>query len=446
MVKKKKKIPKYEVHIMTLISFKTADNIGYARKLFFLTILTIFLCESLIMFFIEYVISTSPSMELILDAILITVLMFPLLYLAVFKPLEKDIKERERVEKALSRSKNTYQMLVENLREGVILEDTIGQISFANPRLLEMVGYSFEDINGHHWSKITPPEESEVVSLETSKRPQGIRSNYETILLAKDGNRIPVLASANPIFDSKNNFQGVLTVLTDVSEQKKMKEMQQRFISAISHELRTPVTIIKGYTDFLQKLPHQPPVKMDRIYKNLDSNIHRLLGLIENVHTISKINQDVFTISPSQIDLDDYVQTIKDQCIILYPRRFILINYNNHGNKDQIFIDEEKILQVLHNLINNAIKNSPPASVVESTITKYPDKLQISVQDYGAGISFRNFFLLFRPFTHFNTKYSVKGSGLGLYIVKKIILAHGGSLEVLSQENFGSSFTINLPV
>jgi len=431
---------------MTIILFKTEDNVGYARKLFYLTILTIFLCESLIMFFIEYVISTSPSMELILDAIFITVLMLPLLYLAVFKPLEKDIKERERVEKALSRSKNTYQMLVENLREGVILEDTSGHISFANPRISEMLGYSIEDINGQHWSKITPPEESEIISLETAKRPQGVQNNYETSLLTKDGKRIPVIASSNPIFDAKNHFQGVLTVLTDVSEQKKMEEKQQRFVSAISHELRTPVTIIKGYIDFLQKMPQQPPVKMERVYKNLDSNIHRLLGLIDNVHTISKINQDVFTISPSQIDLDDYVRTIKDQCIILYPRRSIIINYNNNGNKNRISIDEEKILQVLHNLINNAIKNSPPASVVESTITKYPDKLQISVQDQGAGITFQNFFLLFRPFTHFNTQYSVKGSGLGLYIVKKIILAHGGSLEVLSQENFGSSFTINLPV
>ncbi|MHA2247718.1 MAG: sensor histidine kinase [Candidatus Hodarchaeales archaeon] len=431
---------------MTLIPFKTADNIGYARKLFYLTILTIFLCESLIMFFIEFVISSSPSMELILDSVLITVLMFPLLYLAVFKPLENDIKERERVEKALSRSKNMYQMLVENLREGVILEDTVGRISFANPRIQEMVRYSNEDIIGQHWSKITPPDESEAISRETAKRPQGVQSNYETNLLTKDGIRIPVLASANPIFDAKNNFQGVLTVLTDVSERKKMEEKQQRFVSAISHELRTPVTIIKGYIDFLQKMPHQPHIKMERVYKNLDSNIHRLLGLIDNVHTISKINQDVFTISPSQIDLNEYVQTIKDQCIILYPRRSILINYINNGNKDRVFIDEEKILQVLHNLINNAIKNSPPTSVVESTITKYPDKLQISVQDQGAGITFQNFFLLFRPFTHFNTQYSVKGSGLGLYIVKKIILAHGGSLEVLSQENFGSSFTINLPV
>lgn len=424
---------------MTLIPFKTKDNIRYARSLFFLTILTIFLCESLIMLFIGFIIPSSPSMGLILDAFFITVLMFPLIYIAVFKPLE-------RVGKALSRSENTYQMLIENLREGVIFEDTIGQISFANPRITEMIGYSFEDIIGHHRSKITLPEESEVISLETAKRSRKVPSNYETSLLTKDGKRIPVLASANPIFDAKSNFQGVITVLTEISEQKKMEEMQRRFVSAISHELRTPVAIIKGYIDFLRKLPQQPPVMMERIYQSMDSNIHRLLGLIDNVHTISNINQDVFTISPTQIDLDDYVRTMRDQCIILYPRRPILINYNNNGNNDRILIDEEKILQVMHNLINNAVKNSPPASVVEITITKFSSKLQISVQDQGAGISLQNFFLLFRPFTHFNTQYSVKGSGLGLYIVKNIILAHGGSLEVLSQENFGSSFTVNLPV
>ena len=342
-------------------------------------------------------------------------------------------------------SEKKYKMLVDNMEEGVLLEDTEGIITFCNPQLINMLGYSEEEILGKHWRFITTPEEIDKVLEETSKRPNGISNAYETVIVSSDGNHIPIINTATPIFSEIGTFQGVLSVIIDISEQKKLQQLQERFIGATSHELRTPVTVIKGYIDFLRKYPNQPKKRVEQIYQTLNSNISRLTRLIANVHTLTKVTQDVFKMSLSPTDLDEFVRNVQEQILILYPNRSIVLNYVPHKNKTPILIDYDSILQALNNLINNAIKNSPLESVVEVVISRSEKDVRFTVQDYGAGIPLETAFQLFQPFTHLDTQYTTKGAGLGLYIVKNIVLAHNGSIEVHSQELFGSSFTMTIP-
>ena len=215
---------------------KTEKHLSYARKLFVLTIITIFVFEFLIMILLEYVLSYSEELDVVLDAVLVTLLVFPILYLAVFRPLERDIGEREKVESALFKSTKKYQMLVENLEEGVVLEDAKGFISFVNPRVAEMLGYSKQDLIGEHWTKIVPSEELNKVKEENAKRQQVKQSRYVTNILTSEGFQIPVQISANPIFTGENDFQGVLSVLTDITEQKKLQQLQELFIATTNHE------------------------------------------------------------------------------------------------------------------------------------------------------------------------------------------------------------------
>ncbi|MHA2246730.1 MAG: PAS domain S-box protein [Candidatus Hodarchaeales archaeon] len=356
-----------------------------------------------------------------------------------------DITQRKKMEKIVRGSEEKYRMLVDNMEEGVLLENTEGIITFCNPQLKNMLGYSEEEILGKHWRFITKSEEIDKVSEETLKRPNGISTAYETVIVSKDGNNIPVKNTATPIFSETGTFQGVLSVIIDISEQKKLQLLQERFIGTTSHELRTPVTIIKGYIDFLRKHRNQPKKRVEQIFKKLGSNINRLTRLIDNVHILSKVTQDVFKISLNPTDLDEFVRTIHEQSFILYPDRPIVLNYVSHRNKTPILIDHDSILQSINNLLNNAIKNSSRESVVEIEISRSKKDVRFTVQDYGSGITLKTSFQLFQPFTHLDTQYTTKGAGLGLYIVKNIILAHKGSIEVHSQEHFGSSFTMTIP-
>ncbi len=362
-----------------------------------------------------------------------------------YEGLIRDITERKKMEKIVRDSEKKYRMLVDNMEEGVLLEDTEGIITFCNPQLINMLGYSEEEILGKHWRFITIPEEIDKVLEETSKRSNGISNAYETVIVSKDGNHIPIINTATPIFSETGTFQGVLSVIIDISEQMKLQQLQERFIGTTSHELRTPVTVIKGYIDFLLKYPNQPVKRVEQIYQKLNSNISRLSRLIDNVHTLSKVTQNVFKMSMSQTDLDEFVRTVQEQSLILYPNRSIVLNYIPHRNKTPILIDYDSILQALNNLINNAIKNSPRESVVEIAISRSEKDVRFTVQDYGAGFPLETSFQFFQPFTHLDTQYTTKGAGLGLYIVKNIVLAHKGSIEVHSQKHFGSSFTMTIP-
>ena len=155
-----------------------------------------------------------------------------------------DITERKLTEKELRESKEKYQMLVEKLQEGVLLEDEKGQISFLNPRTADLLGYTEEELIGKHWSYIVPEEFIDKVETETVKRPQGISSTYEACITAKDGRKIPVIITAAPIFSSTGEFEGVLTVFTDITERKLAEKQIQESVAKYRTILET---IEEGY-------------------------------------------------------------------------------------------------------------------------------------------------------------------------------------------------------
>lgn len=126
--------------------------------------------------------------------------------------------------KDLREAKNKYQMLVEKMEEGVTLEDPEGIITFVNPKITNMLGYTVDELVGKHWSFIVPPEDREKAEIETKKRPAGESSTYESAILTKDGTRIPIILSGTPLFSSTGEYNGVLVVSTDITELKKAEE------------------------------------------------------------------------------------------------------------------------------------------------------------------------------------------------------------------------------
>lgn len=155
-----------------------------------------------------------------------------------------DISKHKQAEKALRESKNKYQMLVEKLQEGVLLEDVEGRISFLNPRTADLIGYTEEELLGKHWSYIVPEEFVDKVETETKKRPKGISSIYEASIRAKDGHLIPVIITAAPVYSITGEFDGVLTVFTDITERK----LSEKQLEESAEKYRTILeTIEEGY-------------------------------------------------------------------------------------------------------------------------------------------------------------------------------------------------------
>ena len=231
------------------------------------------------------------------------------------------------------------------------------------------------------------------------------------------------------------------------SEQKRLRLLQEQFIALSTHELRTPMTVIKGYIDFLLRRPELTLEKNTYIFNIINKSVDRLIKLINNVSVISKIQSDVFKIYPSSIKIIDLLSTIQEEIQLSYSNRIINLNYIPHWKAiDEVNIDKDGIMQVVNNLVSNAVRNSPKVSIINISVILNPEKLVISVQDQGAGIPPHILFRLFQPFSQFATKYSSGGTGIGLFIVKTIVQEHEGIIEVHSSEDIGSTFVITLPI
>ncbi len=156
-----------------------------------------------------------------------------------FISIVRDISERKKTKEALQESKEKYQMLIEKMHEGVVLEDEEGNITFVNPRTVEMIGFPEDELLGKHWSYVVAAEEREKVEAETAKRPKGIVSSYESVAQSNDGRKIPVLVTATPILSKRGEFKGVLSVFTDITEQKRgeknLRESEERYRSLIEN-------------------------------------------------------------------------------------------------------------------------------------------------------------------------------------------------------------------
>lgn len=145
------------------------------------------------------------------------------------------------------------EVVIQDLAEGVLIEDAKGVITYANPRVEEMLGYGSGDLTGRHWKELVPPEEIAVVDEEYARRPKGMSSRYESLLLGKEGVRIPVIISSRPLFEN-NNFSGVLVVFTDITGRKQAEQALQETNLTLQALIQTsPVAIITVDTDGIVK-------------------------------------------------------------------------------------------------------------------------------------------------------------------------------------------------
>ncbi|MHA1945252.1 MAG: PAS domain S-box protein [Candidatus Hodarchaeales archaeon] len=360
-----------------------------------------------------------------------------------------DNSYRKEVEAALQKSEEQYRMLVEKMEEGVLLEDSEGRIKFTNPKTERMLGYDKNELIGKHWTSIIPIEELEHTQMESLQRSKGIGSVYESVLSTKTGKLIPVIVTATPIFSSDDIFDGVLTVFTDITYRKKLEiqmeefgKRQKEFIDQTTHELKTPLTILRGYTEILLKREGDEERLM--IFETMLRNIKRLEELSEGVSDIYKLERGMFEVSLNKINFQEFLMPSIEPYFKLYSGQ---IHFES-VDKKPFFIqgDTSRLLTVINNILNNSIKNtSRVARTINISLERVIDQLQLEITDNGAGIDPIHIDRIFDKFVSFPTSFDVRGTGIGLYLSREIIKAHNGTITAES-EGIGKGTTISIRI
>lgn len=237
----------------------------------------------------------------------------------------------------------------------------------------------------------------------------------------------------------------ILLAIEDITERREIESRKDDFLSIASHELKTPLTTVKGYIQMLTKhLPEQASPQFKTILQKANHNIERLNNLITELLDVSKIQTGNIELHMALFDFDAMVtETIENLQTSSESHKIIL-----KGKVGQmIYGDEMHLAQVITNLLSNAIKYSPNANEVTVTVTVVSDFIKVSVRDYGLGIKTDEHKRIFERFYRVGVvQKSFPGMGIGLYICDQIIKNHKGTLWVDSTEGEGSTFSFTIPI
>ncbi len=359
----------------------------------------------------------------------------------------KDISKRKRAENALRNTEENYKLLVENSEVGILtVNGNNGELGFISEKLKKMLNFSSfhkDLINLSDFVLEDDLSETKKLISKVFRSNEGYSFSHDCEFRLKysDGKEIWLRMKATRMYNSDL----VQCYLWDVSQEKEFLKFQDRFIMMTSHELRTPLTVISFYLDWIRKQSLTISSQEKELHQTAIRNVQRLEKLINGVCDLEAIRRNMFKISPDYISINKYIKTINTELKLLYESRMIIINVQSfeHGI-DLMYFDQDRLTQVILNLVSNAVKNSSPDSIIDITFYIEREELRISVRDFGIGMSPNVLFQIFQPFYHKPSKYSSFGVGLGLYLVKSIILAHNGKIEVTSNIGEGSMFAVTI--
>ena len=373
----------------------------------------------------------------------------------------KDISERKRLEngvlekvKIIEEEKTRDEVLISSLGEGLIVTDQQGIILKMNPAAEELLGYSLNDFIGKSLCEVIEAEDENGQKIKNADRPL-----YKVLLTRqkvfqsmiykrKDDQKVIVSVAVTPVILG-NTILGTVTVFRDITREKKIDQAKSEFISLASHQLRTPLTAMKWFTEML--LAGDAGVlspKQLEFIKNVDLSNERMIALVNSLLNISRIESGRLIIDPKLTDLHSLTNTVVDELKEKLLEKKLVLNIKVGEELPLINIDPEMIAQVLVNLLTNAIKYTPIGGQIEVYIYKDKDHLVTKVTDNGVGIPITEQPKIFERF--FRASNAVQsetdGTGLGLYMAKAIIESSNGIIGFDSKIGKGTVFWFSLPI
>ncbi|MEI6309565.1 MAG: PAS domain S-box protein [bacterium] len=366
--------------------------------------------------------------------------------------LEQRVEERTRAlnlaNNALRESEAEYRIVVEQANDGIVMLQG-GRILFANPRFLRMSGYANEHFLILQFPQVVAKEklaniEEWLQRLEQGDTPEAL----EFDLIRVDGSALPVEASAGPL--RFRDRPAALLVLRDTSERKEAERRMQKarsdLLFAVSHELKTPLMTMLQAQEMLNELEDQEALIRFRDYQETwQRNLLRLHRMINNLVDSQRTAETAFPLRLVSSRVEEIVTSVQHE-LAGYARTLQVDLQLQMEAMPARPLDVEAIGRVVENLVSNAIKFSHKGGSVDLRLRMEDETLLFQVEDQGSGISLPEQERLFQPFARGRDadRRGIPGTGLGLYVSRRIVEEHGGSLTLESEEGKGTRVTVRL--
>ncbi len=367
----------------------------------------------------------------------------------------RDLSERKKNEYAIQNLNRQIEMILGATKTGLDIIDSDFNVIYIDPEWKKVYGEN----KGRKCYEYFMGRDSVCPDCGAKKALDTKTPFISEELLSKEGNR-PIQVTTIPFQDSDGRWM-VAEVNVDISERKVWEEdkrraselkasteIRSRFTSMVSHELRSPLSAIKeGVNIVLEELVGSVNDQQKNLLSMSKRNIDRLSRLINNVLDFQKIEAGKMTYNIHANNIKEVIQETCNTMEILAKERNLILTADVDGDIPDIEFDRDKIIQVLINLVGNAIKATEKGKITVSAKRKN-DAVHIAVEDTGMGINKPDLEKLFRPFEQltFSARRQKGGTGLGLAISKEMVLAHDGKIWAESEEGKGSTFHFTLPI
>ncbi len=344
------------------------------------------------------------------------------------------------------------QTLVSHTEEGVAILDPEGYIRLFNQALAAMTGWPADEAIGQPASDVIQVLDDEGNTLQAPHIPASKPHDsdeprsLEGWLIRRDNRQGPYAAiTLSPLYDNSGQLFSVVVNFQDVTRFKEAEDLKSTFISVISHELKTPLALITGYAETLDR----EDVRWDSDTTHeclavIREESGRLNRLIEDLLDAARIEAGALKLKMSYIQLDDIARSTVEAMRPLERDHMFTVDFP--PDFPTVAGDSERLRQVLRNLLNNAVKYSPADTLIRVGGRFEPNRVVVSVSDEGPGIPLDQQRHLFERFSRGSVAQDTSsGAGLGLYLSKAIVEAHGGDIWVESTPGQGTTFYFSLP-
>ncbi len=356
-----------------------------------------------------------------------------------------------RLYQQLAREKRRLDAIIQNSADGVMILDPQRRIRVFNHALEEMTGWSAEEALGQPCSRVLALKDRQGEDIcETTcllLQPEPEEHLYvEGDIKRPDGSVVTVGITYSPLYDREGRLVNVIANVRDITRFREAEEMKSTFVSVISHELKSPVSIIKGYADTLRREDAEWDAETLRQgLTAIAEESDRLNRLIDNLLDASRLQASAFKLELSYAQVDKLAEKVVEEFRTQSDEHMFTLDFP--PDFPAVQGDIERLRQVLTNLLSNAIKYSPRGGLIRTGGWADDDWVYVYVADEGIGIPRSEQERIFERFYRAESPLSrrTEGAGLGLYLCKEVVEAHGGKIWVQSEPGRGAKFIFKLP-
>lgn len=344
--------------------------------------------------------------------------------------------------------------LLSSIGEGVLAVDQSEEIILLNPSGEQITGYLQEELLGKTIKETLGIWNKDEKQIEEKDSPipkvlaDGKKLALSEIYLKKrDGTLFPAYISVAATRDADDKIMGAIVVFRDITHELEVEQMKQELISIATHELRTPITGIKGYLDMiLAGDAGEIPAEAKEMLEEITKINQRLADLVDDLLNVGRIEQGRIEMRPIPMDIVKLIEEVIKELQIQAKEKNLELRFEKH-EMEKVKADPERTRQILINLVGNAIKYTEHGSVTVA-LGKNEHEVIVAVEDTGMGISREGQKNLFEKFYRVKTDKTrqITGTGLGLWITKQLVEKQGGKIWVESAEGKGSTFHFSLPI